>query len=146
MHNTRSPDQDQRKCTVSNFTKFSHLEAQPESTQTSKIMSCATIKYFCEALHLISSQSTIIYPVSSSSRPEVFLGKGVLNICSKLTGGHLCRSAISIRLLCNFIEIALRHKCPPVDLLHIFRTPFRRNTSRCLLLNIIIASRNSYLA
>ena len=31
-----------------------------------------------------------------SSRPEVFLRKGVLKICSKLTGENPCRSAISI--------------------------------------------------
>ena len=35
-----------------------------------------------------------------SSLPEVFLGKGVLKICSKLTGEHPCRSVISIKLLC----------------------------------------------
>ena len=29
-----------------------------------------------------------------SSRPEVFLSKGALKICSKFTGGHLCRSTI----------------------------------------------------
>ena len=29
----------------------------------------------------------------------------------------------------NFIEIALRHGCSPVHLLHIFRTPFPKNTS-----------------
>ena len=32
-----------------------------------------------------------------SSHPEVFLGKGVLKICSKFTGDHPCRSAISIK-------------------------------------------------
>ena len=37
----------------------------------------------------------------------------------------------------NFIEIALRHGCSPVSLLYIFRTPFPRNTSGWLLLNII---------
>ena len=31
-----------------------------------------------------------------------------------------------IKLLCNFIEIALRHGCSPVNLLHIFRTPFSK--------------------
>ena len=36
-----------------------------------------------------------------SSHPEVFLGKGVLKICSKFTGEHPCRSAISIKLLCK---------------------------------------------
>ena len=43
-------------------------------------------------------------------------------------------SAISIKLQNNFIEIALRHGCSPVNLLHIFRTPFQQNTSEGLLL------------
>ena len=34
-----------------------------------------------------------------SSHPEVFLGKGVLKICSQFTGETSCRSAISIKLL-----------------------------------------------
>ena len=38
-------------------------------------------------------------------------------------------------LLCNFIEIALRHGCSPVNLLRIFRTPLLRNTSEWLLLS-----------
>ena len=74
-----------------------------------------------------------------SSHPEVFLGKGVLKICSKFTGEHPCRSAISIKLLCNFIEITFRHGCSPVNLQHIFRTPFLKDTSGTLLLrNVII--------
>ena len=32
--------------------------------------------------------------VFGSSPPEVFLGKGVLKICSKFTGEHLCQSVI----------------------------------------------------
>ena len=32
-----------------------------------------------------------------SSRPEVFLGKSVLEICSKFTGEHPCRTVISIK-------------------------------------------------
>ena len=46
-----------------------------------------------------------------SSSPEVFLGKGVLKV------------------LCIFIEITLRNGCSPVNLLHISRTPFHKNTS-----------------
>ena len=34
----------------------------------------------------------------------------------------------------NFIEVALRHVCFPAYLLHIFRTPFLKNTSEGLLL------------
>ena len=63
-----------------------------------------------------------------SSDPEVLLGKGVLKKCSKFTGEHPCRSVISIKLESNFIEITLWHGCPPVNLLHIFRTSFPKNT------------------
>ena len=71
---------------------------------------------------------------SRSSHLEVFLGKGVLKICSKFTGEHPYRSAISIKLQRNFIEITLRHGCSPVNLLNIFRTLFTKNTSERLLL------------
>ena len=56
------------------------------------------------------------------------LKEGVLKICSKFTGEHPCRRFFSIKLLCNFIEITLRHRCSLVDLLHIFRIPFYKNT------------------
>ena len=49
-----------------------------------------------------------------------------LKICSKFTGEHQCRIAISIKLHCNFTEITLRHGCSPVNLHYIFRTPFFR--------------------
>ena len=42
----------------------------------------------------------------SSPPPEVLLGKGVLEICSKFTGEHPCQNVIST-VLSNFIEIAL---------------------------------------
>ena len=72
--------------------------------------------------------------VSRSSHPEVFLGKGVLKICNKFSAEHPYRSAISIKLLGNFIEITLWHGRSLVNLLHIFRTPFPKNTSGWLLL------------
>ena len=39
---------------------------------------------------------------------------------------------------CNFIEITLRHGCSPVNLLHIFRAPFPKNTSGWLLLKLAL--------
>ena len=60
----------------------------------------------------------------------VLLGKGVL------IGEHPCQSAISIKLLCNFTEIGLRHGCSPINLLCIFRTLIPKNTSGGLLLYI----------
>ena len=79
-----------------------------------------------------------IFVMFRSNHPEVFFGKDVLKICSKFTEEHLCWSVISIKLLCNFIEITHRYKCAPVNFLHIFRTPFPRNNSGWLLLNIWI--------
>ena len=63
-----------------------------------------------------------------SSHPELFLGKSVLKISSKFIGEHPYWSLVSIKLLWNVIEIALRHGCSPVNLLHIFRTSFLKNT------------------
>ena len=64
----------------------------------------------------------------------MFLGKGVLEICSKFIGEHPCRNVISIKLQSNFIEIALRHGCSPINLLHISRTPLPKSISGRLLL------------
>ena len=51
------------------------------------------------------------YISSEAASPKVLLGKSILIICSKFTGEHPCRSVISIKLLCNFIEITLEHGC-----------------------------------
>ena len=95
--------------------------------------------------------------------PEMFYKKGVLRNFTKFTGKHLwqslffnkvadqhpCRSVISINLLCNFIEITLRHgwrsanllkkrlwqRCFPVYFVKFSRTYFLQNTSGQLLLN-----------
>ena len=49
---------------------------------------------------------------------------------------QICRKALmpkcdlnKVAKQSNFFEIALRHGCHPVILLHIFRTPFLKNTS-----------------
>ena len=79
-----------------------------------------------------------------SSHPEVFLGKDVLKICREFTGEQPCQIAISIKLQSNFIEITLRHGCSPVNLLHIFRTTFLKNTSRQILPNSEKTIRSHY--
>ena len=68
--------------------------------------------------------------IFGSSHSEVLLEKGVMKICSKFIGEHPCRSVIPS-------EITLWHGCSPVNLLHIFRTPFTKNTSGGLLLYIV---------
>ena len=71
------------------------------------------------------------FSVSPAFHPDFQkqLRRGVLKMCSKFTGEHPCQSAISIRLLCNFIEVTLRNGCFSVNLLHIFLTPFLNITS-----------------
>ena len=46
------------------------------------------------------------------------------------------QSAISIKLLCNFIEITVQHGCSPVNLLRVFRIPFLKNTTGWLPLEL----------
>ena len=41
-------------------------------------------------------------PLNRSNPPDVFLGKGVLKICSKFTGEHPCQSVISIKFQSNW--------------------------------------------
>ena len=41
-----------------------------------------------------------------------------------------------VQRISNFVEITLWHDCSPVNWRHIFRTPFPKNTSGWLLLNV----------
>ena len=69
-----------------------------------------------------------------SSPPDVFLEKGVLKVYCKFTGQYSWQSVISIKLQSNFIVIALRHRCSPVNLLYVSRTPLYKNNHGGLLL------------
>ena len=94
-------------------------------------------KFLMENFIFLSSDGAGLHQagIPASSPSEVFLRKVVLKICSKFTGVHPCQSGISINLQSNFTQIALRHGFSPVNLLHIFRTPFSKNTPWRLLLN-----------
>ena len=59
------------------------------------------------------------------------LSKGVLKICSKFTGEHPCWTH-------HIPAIILQHGWSLVNLLHIFTTPFPKNTSGGLLLTVIV--------
>ena len=71
------------------------------------------------------------YTIKTNKPPAI----GVLakrfseNIYQIYSRTAICQSAIS----CNFIKIALRHGCSPVNLLHIFRVPFPKKTYARLL-------------
>ena len=60
------------------------------------------------------------YPNGRSSPPEVFLEKRCFENMQQIWR--------RIPISRNFIEITLRHGCSPANLLHIFRTPFPKNT------------------
>ena len=67
-----------------------------------------------------------LYQAYAQKQPfSGFLEKRCSEKCSKFTGGNTRR-------------IALRHGCSPVNLLHIFRTSFPKNTSEGLLLYAIL--------
>ena len=59
---------------------------------------------------------------------------------------HPCRNVISIKLQSNFIEITLQQGCFPINLLHIFRTSFRKNTSEGLPLKTHTHTHNKKIA
>ena len=83
--------------------------------------------------------SNSVQLITTRSSPlEVFIEKGILKICSKFTGEHLCGKAISIKLLCDFIETKLRHECLSENLLLIFRTSFYKNNYEGLLIHQFI--------
>ena len=74
--------------------------------------------YFSVNVEVEVSGSSYLMPLVRGSPLEVFLGKGVMKICSKFTAERPCRSV----MFCNFIEITFWHGCSPVNLQHIFRT------------------------
>ena len=86
---------------------LSEAKAYLEPSRTS------TMEFFCENLFCKIDKKTLLpeslfnnvtVSILWNSRSEVLCEKGVLKICSKFTGECPCRSAISIKLLCNFIE------------------------------------------
>ena len=92
------------------------------------------LKLLCNNATFFSLQEYVNLEICRSSHPEVLLENAVLKLCSKCTVENPCRIVISIS---NFIEITLRHGYSPVNLLHIFRTPFTKNTFRRLLLDML---------
>ena len=94
-----------------------------------EIFKTTTFTNFSFFMSLALHEVDVIPVYNRSSPTELFLVKGVLKSDSKFTGEYPCRSLISIKLLCNFIENALWHGCSPVSFLDIFRAPFHKNTS-----------------
>ena len=79
-----------------------------------------------------------------SSPSEIFWGKGILKIRNRFTGEHPCRNAISIKLLCSFIEITFRHGCSPINLLHIFKYLFLKTSLEgCFWLFLVVQAYSS---
>ena len=95
---------------------------EPSRTSTTKLFAKTFFCKICRSLFLIMLQ-TGLYPQKQSL--GVFCEKDVLKLCSKFSGEYPCQS---------MIEITLCHGCSSVNLLHIFRTPFRKNASGGMLL------------
>ena len=69
------------------------MEGEMCSINAFCVLLCSFLIFLLNLLYLICYRS---------SHPEVFLGKGVLKICSKFTEEHLCQSVISIKLQSSF--------------------------------------------
>ena len=82
---------------------------------------------------------SIIFQISKmlNQHSIVILIKGYSGNMQRIYRRTPMLKLISIKLLCNFNEIILRHGCSPVNLLHIFRIPSPKNTSRGLILHMI---------
>ena len=93
-----------------------------------------SVNVFLSSISILNIPTYWLYFLSlfrrqRSSRPEVFLGKGVLKICSKFTREQPCQS------------VYWNHTSAWVfssNLLHISRTPFLKNTSGWLLLKTAV--------
>ena len=69
------------------------------------------------------------FSITRSSCPEVFLEKVVPKICSEFTGEHPCRRMILISYFATLWNPTSALVFSTVNLLHIFKTPFSKNTS-----------------
>ena len=118
------------------YSKFTTKNFAPD-----KIFQISNMKsivwQFYKKLLLICTSAPLIFVTSSRSSCENtgLYYKHKKKMCSKFTGEYLCQSMISLKLLRNFAEIAIRYRCSPGNLLHIFRTSFYKDTYGGLLLN-----------
>ena len=85
-----------------------------EASRTSTIELFREKFFFCKIHKKTSVPESFFNEVTDrsvprSSRLEVFCEKDFLKMCSKFTGEHPRQNLISIKLLCNFIEITLCH-------------------------------------
>ena len=85
----------------------------------------------------IANKICTIVIIIRRSAPEVFLWN-----MQQIYREHPRRSVISIKLFYTLLLIiTICHGCSPVDLQHIYRAPFSKNTSRGLLLyNLSVAA------
>ena len=78
-------------------------------------------------LKFLTCFSLQYYPEIRSSRPEVFIEKGVRRNFAKSTGKHLCQSLISIKLQASALQLYQKRssaiRCFPVNFAKFPRTP-----------------------
>ena len=117
---------------------FSQKQNQTNHSKTQLYVSCLFMMFFIillfsiSLLHFRRHLPCIIQKQPPSGVPRKRCSENIQQIYKR----HPCRSAILITLQSNFIEIALRHGCSPLNLLYIFRRPFPKNSSGWLLVII----------
>ena len=96
-----------------------------------------------EQLQIDGFMMYCIYMISIQKQPlEVFCKKALLRNSTKFTGKHVWQSLFFNKVAglrpATLLKKRLWHRCFPVNFVKFLRTPFLRNTSRLLLLSIIV--------
>ena len=79
----------------------------------------------------------MLHEMFRSSHQSCSMQKGALRNFTKFTGKHLCQSLFGVRPA-TLLKKRLKHRCFPVNFMKFLRTPVLQNTSRRLILNVVI--------
>ena len=100
-------------------------------TKTSEVKRCINFVY-----NILTKGHTLFCAFQKQPSRDIYRKRGSENKQQFYRKTPIAE-VISIKLLSYFTEIALRHGCFPVNVLHIFRTSFPENTTGWLLLALV---------
>ena len=83
------------------------------------------------------SRASNYFPSISRNNGVSEVSRGVFNTRCSENMQQIYRRTPMPKLPCKSIEITLRHECSTVNMLHIFRMPFYRNSYGELLPNLL---------
>ena len=98
------------------------------------------INLFCTKFSFLFFLLTVLFNNLQNSHQRCSMKKGVLRNFTKFTGKHLCQRLLFNKVAglrpATLLKMSLWHRCFPVNFVKFLRTPFLKNTSGRLLLNL----------